>query len=155
MNQFTGVVMRKFGELVSVKREHSRKTLREYQMLKSKLSSLITANKEPVIAYEHAENNGEPIWVDVLDLMTLNASFDPSAFGRTLATNFFGPGKKCTLITARIGSKKLKPHSRQNVDQKLEKKMKECIERKFPNNKMFAVTKTFQGANQNYKSMGL
>ena len=106
---------------------------------------------EPIVDEEisaNNQNNQEPIWVNEVDLMSLNATFGPSTFGRTLAAVIFGTGEKCSLINQRIGAKLLKPNSRPSVDQELERKLKSCIERKFPSNKRFVVEKAFQGANQ-------
>ena len=151
MDKFTDVFVRKVSELVSVQEEHNKKMAKENQLLRSKLTSLMKVRPEPIVDEEPSANNPdnqEPIWVNDVDLMSLNATFGPSTFGRTLAAVIFGTGEECSLINQRIGAKLLKPNSRPSVDQELELKMKSCIERKFPSNKRFAVEKAFQGANQ-------
>ena len=50
-------------------------------------------------------DEGDPIWVGSVDLLTLQQEGCPSKFGRAVAAAAFGANEKCLLINQMVGAR--------------------------------------------------
>ena len=149
----TSVVTRKFEELIKVQEEHSKKMASENEMLRSKLAVLMKISKQKVassnaVPLEAGEGNREPLMFHGTDLMTVDASHGPSAFGRAIGAVMFGTGEESALINLRVGSKINKSGARIPCSADDDRLFHEAVERNFPCDKEGALYKAWAGANQ-------
>ena len=149
----TSVVTRRFEELKKVQEEHSKKMASENKMLRSKLAVLMKKSKQKVassnvVPLEAGEVNREPLMFHGTDLMTVDASHGPSAFGRAIGAVMFGTGEESALINLCVGSKINKSGARIPCSADDDRLFREAVERNFPYDKEGALYKAWAGANQ-------
>ena len=113
-------------------------------MKKSK-QKVLSSNAVPL---EAGEVNREPLMFNGFDLMTVDASHGPSAFGRAIGAVMFGIGEESALINLPVGSKINKSGARITCSADDDRFFREAIERYFPHNKEGALYKPWAGANQ-------
>ena len=152
LTNITGVVEKKFEELMKVQEEHAKKMTAENNLLRSKLTTLMKNSRGSVERKEDpkpsSSSDTEPIWCGDINLMDFVPYSGPSAFGRCLAGAIFGVGEDCTLINQRIGGKLIKKSSLPRCCSDLEEKFRVCVERKFARDPRTAFDKACIGANQ-------
>ena len=154
VNEIAKAMTEKFQSVLEAQIEHSRKTSKENQLLRSKITALLKQSKtdagtcgrtsEPIP--ERVE--GDSIWVGSVDLMTIRPDGGPSKFGRAVAAAAFGANEKCHLINHRIGARFSKSGARSPCDPELESKFSKCIARNFSNDVDETSAKAISGANQ-------